>query len=512
MVLPAAQYYVEPGNWTSYVKNTIGNGPDYKDKYNFTIGVDGGGIVNPAEGCNKLFTSKYKCGDGDEKTLMINKDAGGKTAVFNCQTESTRCNNLRMYIKDNGVLTVNDITNSKNPKIVWENTDPMYGIAMEDYRAVKGKKFGAEKEGRNYLNAGEYLELGEFIGSPTGTCRLEMVEDDTTGKISLKVLYNVEGCSSKNDDSQINKDSISLYTIPLVDNSLVGKIAYINEKGKLNEYPDSMTGYTPKYEKIGNYNTSGTSDLGVFSTNSYNECQTKCSELNNDGTDETKDKEKCAGIIYNGASTTDNCKLKGKDVYQEQRILDNNYEYYVRNKTINNDISCPSTVEFSNSNEYSHLMKHMGSIMTPSTTCSLAKHTEAERNALKEKREELKSKANEMKSKIKNLNISDTKLTKRLLANANKLKDQKIELNELRTGNTDLTGNQYKQLEALEEDRDLNMVAKNYKHIMWSILAILIMIGAIKVTKMFSSSGSSISDSISNTLSDVSSNISSSTS
>ena len=58
MALPAAQYYVEPGNWTSFVKNTIGDGPTYKDKYNFTIGVDGGVGSDPAHGCMKIIYFK----------------------------------------------------------------------------------------------------------------------------------------------------------------------------------------------------------------------------------------------------------------------------------------------------------------------------------------------------------------------------------------------------------------------------------------------------------------------
>jgi hypothetical protein len=43
------------------------------------------------------------------------------------------------------------------------------------------------------------------------------------------------------------------------------------------------------------------------------------------------------------------------------------------------------------------------------------------------------------------------------------------------------------QLNAQEEDRDLNMVSQNYKHMLWSILAIIIMLGTIKATKAFSS-------------------------
>jgi phosphatidylserine synthase len=35
----------------------------------------------------------------------------------------------------------------------------------------------------------------------------------------------------------------------------------------------------------------------------------------------------------------------------------------------------------------------------------------------------------------------------------------------------------------MNEDRDLNRISQNYKHILWSILAIIIIIAAIRISR-----------------------------
>jgi hypothetical protein len=62
----------------------------------------------------------------------------------------------------------------------------------------------------------------------------------------------------------------------------------------------------------------------------------------------------------------------------------------------------------------------------------------------------------------------------------------KTKFNELQNTKKDLadwTGEQLQNLEAMDDDTDLNMMSENYRHIMWSILAIIIIITTIKLTK-----------------------------
>ena len=67
--------------------------------------------------------------------------------------------------------------------------------------------------------------------------------------------------------------------------------------------------------------------------------------------------------------------------------------------------------------------------------------------------------------------------------------DSLTELDQSRKGVEDWSGEQGEQLDALIEDRELNMESQSYKHIMWSILAILIIIAIIKLVKYLGGGG-----------------------
>ena len=65
---------------------------------------------------------------------------------------------------------------------------------------------------RNYLKSGEFLSIGEFIGSPSGNCYLMMT------KSGLILYYEVSGCTmTSNDVGYGNTDNDqALYSIPKV--------------------------------------------------------------------------------------------------------------------------------------------------------------------------------------------------------------------------------------------------------------------------------------------------------
>jgi len=123
--------------------------------------------------------------------------------------------------------------------------------------------------------------------------------------------------------------------------------------------------------------------------------------------------------------------------------------------------------------------------MTPSTKCGLANYTEAERTDLDGKYNKLHDDiSNEgVVERINELDAKHNTLTGRLNSVKNLLKNTFSDLTNSRKDLKDWSGDQLKQLNAMNEDRDLNMMSENYKHIMWSILAIVIIIGTIKMTK-----------------------------
>ena len=74
-------------------------------------------------------------------------------------------------------------------------------------------------------------------------------------------------------------------------------------------------------------------------------------------------------------------------------------------------------------------------------------------------------------------------LTGNLFSTKDSIKNKMDELEESKKDLADWTGEQLQNLQAMTEDRDLNMMSQNYRHILWSILAIIIIIGTLKMTK-----------------------------
>ena len=218
-------------------------------------------------------------------------------------------------------------------------------------------------------------------------------------------------------------------------------------------------------------------------------CKAKCNDLSG-----------CSGIIFN--EDNNKCQLKNNSVFNNHRAIDfsKNYNYYVRRKgVIGGDDSCPaipSEIKTGNSLNWAAFNNKKGVDMTSSTVCGLKKYTRQERNDVSGNRSTLMTFMDTIATKLNSLlkertriDLSNNQIKQRLTRKKNQM-DNYI-------NKKDWTGKKLKQLEAMEEDRDLNMVSQSYKHMLWSILAILIIIGIIKFTKSSSSSSSSSSSALS---------------
>uniref|UniRef100_A0A6C0IIW6 Bulb-type lectin domain-containing protein n=1 Tax=viral metagenome TaxID=1070528 RepID=A0A6C0IIW6_9ZZZZ len=175
-------YNVSVGNWTSSVQDFV------KGKSSASYVIDG---IDPAVGCYKEFTATYQCGNNpDIKTINIPGEAGLKTAFFDCTGENNKCKDFRLTLGDDGNLVLTDSEN----KQVWTSNTSKTGLALDEFSA-KNSKYG-----RNYLLADEVLNLGEFMGSPSGNCYLIM--DKTPEGNGLQLNYSVLNC----DDTQFGND------------------------------------------------------------------------------------------------------------------------------------------------------------------------------------------------------------------------------------------------------------------------------------------------------------------
>lgn len=462
-----ASYYVEPDNWTKNIPTAITSD---KGVYLFNVNLDA--VADPAEGCQKEFVATYKCGnnDGPIKTVRVEKEAYGKNAVFDCGNEYATCNNLKLTLGNDGFLRLTDATEA----VLWTNanaTQPMpNSIALPAYAAKKGKN------GVNYLKSGEFLNLGEWIGSPNGKYHLILDSADN----QLKVRYNKLSCNTQDGPDM---DSASVYVIPPKYLNLkgnLGKLGFVNHNGQLQLYPDAMTKYVQNYTQVGAYNVVG-GDLEDPITNGINSavaCEKKCNANN-----------KCAGFVFD--KTMLSCQLKDNTVYATgNRIINPTKNYYLRTKGITGkfDVSCPSNIgdyKFGTTEEWQKIKKS-GIAMTPTTKCGLALYTNNERNQQVNKYNTTTNQINSpkgVKNKINHLSSAYSRLEGKLANTKNSLQSMFGDLTGARKDIAEWSGEELAQLTAMEEDSDLNMLSQNYRHIMWSILAILAIMGTIKLTK-----------------------------
>jgi hypothetical protein len=483
-------YYVQDNNWTTAVTNSA---TDQKGaSYSYPIAFNAA-YPDQAPGCtSQSFFATYKCGnDATVRTIPTITNAVGKSANFNCTDLYTKCSSLTLNLGDDGILTVEDPDGVK----LWNSTtDPNIkatpivagaAIALDAYKPTATTMTDPNMAyNRSYLKSGEYLNVGQYIGSPNGTCRLEMVTTSDNKK-QLQVVYNSLGCS---DLQPINSESSRLYTIPWTYRANLGNMGYVNNFGELQQYKDpAMTpGYSATFSKLAN--TDGTTygmyggNLGspISNTPDVATCQTKCStEVN------------CVGFEYEKVGKT--CQLKGVDAIKNGIRYNNpkdgsvNYEYYSRIKSLNGvDNSCPSDANDIVSGE-TDVWKDMptGELMTTSTKCGLMGAVENKRKLVQVVDASLNKVANSFSGYINNLYTKYETLKNSLLNNETTLASKFNELTKSKKDLADWSDEQSQQLDAMNEDRDLNMMSQNYKHIMWSILAIIIIIGIIKFTKSF---------------------------
>ena len=578
------------GNWTSYVQSEI-NG---KDNSSFIIGKSGGGTTDPAYECRKRFTATYQCGTGPTKEINIAPEAWGQAALFDCTAESKVCSDFRLTLGDDGNIVITNST--KN--IIWTSNTTKTGLALPEFSAKKGRY------GRNYLVAGEVLNIGEFVGSPSGNCYLMMVKDK-----GLELHYNVSSCDKGTDDT-----SYATYSIPPTNIANVGKVGYVTNAGKINEYPSSMVGLGSDYALIGKYDSYG-NDIKQLSNVTTEQCKKSCNDLNecygfvhksgkkvtggvqfikihypegrgeciqisqlavySGGVNVAKDKPVSAAnvladtlpeyavdgtlsqknypniyhssckvgdfwlldlereypiekvVYYNrgdsyssrangmlielmdaekkvlktltttgemtqsfdvaiGSNTTEEtCWLKNAGMFPKGlRQQNDDYELYTRTKMVKNNNSCNKTVEQSTAMNWD--LFPMGEKMTMDTLCSLGAITEQERKELEEKHNKLSGVATLLGNKLQDLTSQKSKIDSSMQANVDKLKTDIGTYTDV-WKQADEHDTNSPHVDGVLMDTDLNRVSQNYKNILWTILAILIIIGGIRLTRNNSS-------------------------
>ena len=449
-----------------------------KDQSWITIGSDNETITIPANttvryGANDLYvTKKYTA----QKTISVPGDL------------------LTSFTKvgvENSTITPPD-----GKPTIYRFGKAGYGWVYKTFSSTfnaTNSEFGSDPA----YGIGKDVEVTNDIpGSTTAKPNtLDLMLNNSAISKTLQVVYNVSGCS---DADPIDTNSSSLYTIPWTNRQNLGKMGYVNEFGQLRNYDSSITttGYSPTFIQLANkdgttYGMYG-GNLGSPIPNVEDEasCQVKCETYGfvNGQPPATGVANNCVGFEYEKIGKT--CQLKGEGVitggirYNNPQDKTANYEYYSRLKNVSGlDTSCTSSVSSGNVIDWNGFT--VADKMTSSVKCGLTNAVSSQRDAVAIADSNLNSMTGLFSNTINSLYSKYQSLKEILSTNKTELTTKFEKLNESKQNLADWSGEQSEQLDAMNEDRDLNMMSQNYKHIMWSILAILIIIGIIKFTKSF---------------------------
>jgi hypothetical protein len=487
---------------------------DYYKPYNVSIGnsdqyLQGGGKLysyyqpalqyDPAVGCNKTFEGSYKCGNGPLKQITA---AGAGAAFFDCRTEHDECTNHRLELTTSGEVKFTDrignsisgVTGINIPVADRKtneslNPSPHLRAQVEELNEmVLNGRFpglpGLKRKFVTFMYPSQSLNQGEYICSATGNCFMALTTDGKLEVCALKIKSNPVSATSvlmKGSDPV----SHALYELDGINVENLGKVANISIDGKRRMYSNSQLALGTKYIEITGkdakdrpiaYDNPGESLESVRNdTGSIDFCFQQCSS-----------RPDCGGFTVS-KSDPDTCYLKTPDMFPVgMRVPSTSTQLYKRLYTpklqkISESCAKPdnTSVVAIDSVLFDHYPTDRNDPrMTRSTLCGVDQIVETQSNAFEDASANLTSIYDRIMAGISDM------IKKRTIYNM--LRDDpkmnvgdKIRDYEKTTDEIGAINKKEETIRGTEEDTRIMLVSETYKYILWSILAIGILIAIV---------------------------------
>ena len=283
-------------------------------------------------------------------------------------------------------------------------------------------------------------------------------------------------CQVKNEGGKMagfsNSDEVvAVYGIPKNSNASLRKVGYVTDDAQLREYPVSMTEPNSTFYNMGYYaDPQGGNNIKLLKNTTLEECKKKCSSDYSD---------KCAGFAYRDKDQE--CRLKNDKMFPiGPRSQSNEWQTYVRGKSVTNGSTCPTEVVESTAQQWDAYPE--AGRMTKNALCQMAYMTKEEKKQFETAHKELHNIAGEIQKVLSKLTETDEKLVESLGYNVKKLKRNIKQYTNIKNENTKRKG-QLQNSTAMESSSDLNMISQNSKYLLWSILAILLVTTSIRTRR-----------------------------
>jgi len=443
--------------------------------FSFSIGAPTPAIApkNVDAGGNAPINIVYKCGTA---TKSVNITAGAEATMrstsitITCPSEATsNCDKSYILLKDGGIIEIwkgkASPTDTAGTQI--KTFSQTFDVSKSDVN--KAYPIASGKSGSNYLSSVTKLLQKEYISSKDGKLVLMMSAD---GNLVLKTFSKKTKCASESGNTQGTEnvygltDSYSLYKFSSpMDNSKVGKLAYIDDDGIKHEYPSNMVTYSDMMDSFSHYDYTGDNVANMPLLNKSNE---ECATA-------SKNNKASGGYVYD--SNTKECWVKNSNLNyassSKKTYAQNKYLHVKRSGPIPPS-TCTSNVSEIYSSEWDKYKS--GEMLTTSFACGAAKAYSPDKKILESKEKEVSSLANDILDKIYALEKSNVALS----ADIKKFKQQLLTSKDWRKNTDEHSKNKLINiaLGGMLSDTDITLLQQNTRYLFFSIFAV----GALAVT------------------------------
>ena len=432
-----------------------------KDNGTYSFAASNQIFGDTAPGCVKNLSVSYQCGN----VSTTRQEPEGNYLSIGCSETLNMCKNIYLRINESGTLSFSFGSGkiSGIEEKIWESPiDSTITINKNSDWVMKKNKYG-----RNFIKVNDILLKNEWVSSRDGECQLIMQED---GNLVLYTSTQTSGCSINDSDKKMigSAWANAVYKLDKVgDPSFMNKIGYVDEKSVLTEYPSNMVTLPNNTQQYCNGDTFD----GCVKSMGEEWCKTNCRNISMQA--------RC------GKSTFADC-LKNNSQESCQDFCEDEsgklYSFPLRQQTITvkNNSSCNKKVINIDTLQWKEFNKNTTSLMTPETICGLKKAIAPEFNSTEELRQRLGDVADKIINKISQLSTLNDDMYKQMGIDKNVLGENLNRYKELSKSYHNYKNGELRNIDGIVKDSNIVVLFKNYNYILWSILAIVILIITIR--------------------------------
>ena len=315
---------------------------------------------------------------------------------------------IKKTSNDTAEATLSYGGNKMSVSYKFNNSHPKMkpGLRSQDGRTKLWKKMdgydsscGSEPSVPPIVEGSEFLSKCKDIANAGGFGVYGIMDGECYIGESADTLQPGSGCKSLGGDMVGENGNIAAYKLVGNKNSGMFKYGYVTADETLKEYPGNLQRVTSRFTGIGRKQIARTPRNKTFTgVADESKCKAQCISTFGDSCE-----------AYNYHSNSGSCVAYGADSIKKGVIIPvGESELMVRQKELNNDVTCPKSFNTVSSSVWENLPKD--NTMTPQTQCNLGRRTQQSIVSKQNAAAQLTNSVNAMQSVVEKEVASASKL------------------------------------------------------------------------------------------------------